>query len=94
MTDKFDARYGTGVARKVPPGRVLAHNHVRHTVDMLQGLNGFRWWTWPKEKVPSHFIACDCGYAGLPHVALETHADHYKCEPWGNLIGYAPLTTK
>jgi hypothetical protein len=31
---------GQAVPRKVPTGRVLAHNHVRHAVDMPNGYNG------------------------------------------------------
>jgi hypothetical protein len=66
--------------RKVPAGRVLAHNHVRHTVDMQQGRNGFRAWTWPEEKKPQNFVRCSCGYAGLPHYAIRDHAQSYRCE--------------
>jgi hypothetical protein len=47
-----DMRSGTGIPRKVPEGRVLAHNHIRHTIDMLSGINGFRYWTWPKQLHP------------------------------------------
>jgi hypothetical protein len=77
-------RYGEmdQIPRKVPEGRVLAHNHARHTADMGCGWNGFRWWTWPKEQVPPNFAPCACGYAGLPHVAFKKHADSYKCETW------------
>jgi hypothetical protein len=66
--------------RTVPAGRVLAHNHVRHTVDMPSGRNGFRAWTWPKDKKPRDFVRCGCGYAGLPHYARREHATRYKCE--------------
>jgi hypothetical protein len=56
------------VARTIPDGRVLdAHNHVRHTINMTQSRNGFRAWTWPKEKKPRHFVRCNCGWSGLPH---------------------------
>jgi hypothetical protein len=57
------------VLRSVSPGRVLAHNHVQHTIDMPNGLNGFRYWTWPKGKVPRR---CKCGWAGLPHYQLRS----------------------
>ena len=69
---------GSGVPRKVPAGRVLAHNHVWHTVDFPNGANGFRCWTWPKGKVPRGFKRCGCGWAGLPHVALSEHVDWQK----------------
>ena len=76
---KSDARYiGSGVPRKVPEGRVLAHNHVQHSIGMRPGVNGFRCWTWPKESVPPHFVNCPCGWSGLPHVALREHVKATK----------------
>jgi len=30
-----------GVARSIPKGRVLAHNHVQHALYMGHGINGF-----------------------------------------------------
>jgi hypothetical protein len=63
-----DMRYcGSGVPKRVPAGRVLAHNHVQHTIDQADGVRGFRCWTWPKDKVPRNFKPCKCGWAGLPH---------------------------
>jgi hypothetical protein len=64
----------------VSKGRVLAHNHVRHTVDMHSGRNGFRAWTWPKENKPRGWVRCGCGWSGLPHYALSDHARRYQCE--------------
>jgi hypothetical protein len=60
-----------GVPRTIPAGRVLAHNHIRHTVDTPHGLNGFRCWTWPQGEVPRNFMHCECGWSGLPHYALR-----------------------
>lgn len=57
--------------RKISTGRVLAHNRVRHTVDMPNGRNGFRCWTWPQGKVPRNFKLCKCGWSGLPHYRLR-----------------------
>jgi hypothetical protein len=57
------------VPRKVPAGRVLAHNHIKHTTIMGHGVNGFRCWSWPKGQVPRDFKECRCGWSGLPHVA-------------------------
>ncbi len=51
--------------RKISQGRVLAHNRVRHTVDMPNGRNGFRCWTWPQGNVPRNFKRCKCGWSGL-----------------------------
>ena len=57
-------------------GKILAHNHVRHTVDMEHGANGFRYWfDWPpgsgkkslyfaevdNGKLPN-YIVCHCGW--------------------------------
>ena len=58
-------------------GWVLAHNHVRHTVNMGILRNGFRAW-WFTKSVPDDFKPCHCGWSKLPHVSV--HND-YKCEP-------------
>jgi hypothetical protein len=60
-----------GVPRKISADRVLAHNRVRHTVDMPDGQNGFRCWTWPLGKVPRNFKRCKCRWSGLPHYRLR-----------------------
>ena len=62
---------------KSKPGWVLAHNHVRHTVDMAIDRNGFRAW-WFYKSVPDAFKPCRCGWGTLPHVSASPN---YKCEP-------------
>jgi len=62
---------GRFVPRKVPAGRVLAHNRVTHAIDTPPGERGFKAWTWPEGEVPPHFKPCACGWSGLPHVALK-----------------------
>jgi predicted DNA-binding transcriptional regulator AlpA len=57
------------IPRSIPPGRVLAHNQVRHAIDTPYGVDDFKCWTWLKHEVPLIFQPCDCGWAGLPHVA-------------------------
>jgi hypothetical protein len=59
-------RYLAKFPQSIPPGQVLMHNHVRHTVDMPLGLNGFRAWT---ETAPpsDDFKVCQCGWSGLLH---------------------------
>jgi hypothetical protein len=57
--------------RREGAGRVLCHNHIRHTVDMPCGENGFRAWT--DLTPPPNFVKCPCGYAGLPHYARRDH---------------------
>jgi len=66
-------RYGRAftMPRKIPVGRVLAHNTVRRDVATPCGFRGFRWWTWLVQDVPPHFTPCSCGWSGLPHVSQE-----------------------
>jgi hypothetical protein len=45
------------VPHSVAEERVLAHNHIQHTIDMPCGVNGFRSWTWPKGKQPRDLLA-------------------------------------
>ena len=47
----------------IPPGHVMMHNHVRRTIDMPLGLNGFRAWT--DTAIPNNnFKPCECGWSG------------------------------
>ena len=74
-------RYVAGgqIARSVPKGKTLAHNHVVHGPWWGCGLNGFRaWWC---DKPPKGFVRCPCGYAGLPHYAWRKHADLWRENP-------------
>jgi hypothetical protein len=66
MHERFYER-GT-LPRLIPPGRVLGHNRVPHTINEPSGLK-FRCWSWLKDDVPPNFKNCDCGWSGLPHVA-------------------------
>jgi hypothetical protein len=78
-THKLGARYdGRNIPKTIPRGRVLAHNHILHTIDMPPGLNGFRVWTWAKAEMPDNFNKCGCGWSGLPHYA----AGAFKCVSW------------
>jgi hypothetical protein len=85
-----------GLPKSVSPGRVLAHNHVQHTKFMGHGINGFRCWTWPKEKVPRHFVKCPCGWACLPHVALREHvkASKGKCITYYRFLRNSGMSAK
>jgi hypothetical protein len=56
---------GMTVPKSIARGRVLMHNHVRHTADMPCGVNGFRAWT--DTEIPPRFKLCRCGWSGLPH---------------------------
>lgn len=66
-----DMRYcrNSAVPRSIPAGRILAHNHVQHTIDMPNGVNGFRCWS--QRNVPPNFKRCRCGWSGLPHYRLR-----------------------
>ena len=47
----------------------LCHNHIRHEVDQPPNVIGFRaWWT---TELPEGYIACKCGWSGLPHYRLR-----------------------
>ena len=88
-----------GIPRTVAEGRVLAHNHVMHTIDMGYGVDGFRCWTWPADKVPLHFTKCPCGWSGLPHVADRDHvrASKGKCITQYELLrisGFTPADAR
>ena len=65
--------------KSVHKGRVLMHNNVSHGPNWPTGPNGFRAWT--DDKPPLGFIACPCGWAGLPHYALEGHVQAYRDNP-------------
>jgi hypothetical protein len=60
-----------GLPKTIKPGRFLHHNHIMHTVDMSNGVNGFRCWT--NSFVSNGFAKCPCGWSGLPHYALKEH---------------------
>ena len=52
---------GFTIPRQRPPaGRVLVHNHVRHTPAFVCGQNGFRAWTQVKTR---RLVRCACGWA-------------------------------
>jgi len=69
----------TGFPKSIGKGRVLMHNNVNHGPNWPTGPNGFRAWT--DEKPPLGFILCPCGWAGLPHYALESHVQAYRGNP-------------
>lgn len=55
------------IPRTIPHGRILIHNHIRHTPKTGSGLNGFRAWTEPEATKPDHYVKCRCKWSGLPH---------------------------
>jgi hypothetical protein len=68
-------RSGT-IPNKIPPGRVLMHNHVMHGPGWSCGINGFRAWT--ADKPYKGFLLCPCGYAGLKHYADRDHVKAWR----------------
>jgi hypothetical protein len=75
-------RYLEKIPKKLGAGRVLMHNHIRHTVNMPSGVNGFRFWT--DTEAPAGFHLCKCGWSGLPHYSSMRR--NYKCESWKRLF--------
>lgn len=71
---RIDLRADEPLPKSVEPGRVLCHNHIRHTVKTLSGVNGFRAFTVEKSEVPEGFVDCSCGWSGLPHKARADFA--------------------
>jgi hypothetical protein len=76
-TKKRQSHYLAAVPRSIPVGKVLMHNHVRHTADMPTGVNGFR--AWISDAPPKNFVRCRCGWSGLPHYRMRGSMD--KCYP-------------
>jgi hypothetical protein len=66
------------VPKSVGAGRVLCHNHVKHTDDMPCGFNGFRAWTCDAAGKPRGFVKCPCGWSGMPHYAWSEHVKASK----------------
>jgi hypothetical protein len=69
--------------RRVPRGRVLMHNQIRHGPQWPTGINGFRaWWA---AKPHEGFVPCPCGWAGLPHYAAADYVEGWLADPAGEL---------
>jgi hypothetical protein len=69
--DRFhDVEYvrGLTIPKTIPEGRVLVHNHIRHSVRTRCGIRGFRAWTQPLSE---RLEQCDCGWSGLPHYRVK-----------------------
>jgi hypothetical protein len=47
-------KYVPYIPRKIPPGKVLMHNHIMHGPDWEPGINGFR--AWVDDKPPEGFV--------------------------------------
>jgi hypothetical protein len=60
---RYSTKFGMPAAEP-KAGRALVHNHVMHTVDMSNGVNGFRAWT---QKMAPDLMRCRCGWSGLTH---------------------------
>ena len=68
----MNKRYLSGVQpRKIRPGRVLVHNHVKP--QPVLGLNGFRAWTQGLDKT---LTVCHCDWAGVSFRSKFTTAWH------------------
>jgi hypothetical protein len=67
------------VARKIPDGMLLHHNHVRHGPGWSTGINGFRAWFSP-HKFPGS-VQCPCGWMGLKHYADRGYVKSFREHP-------------
>jgi hypothetical protein len=65
--------------KKIPPGRVIAHNHILHGPDWPIGINGFRAWT--ASQPHADFVLCPCGWSGLEHYAHRGFVEEYREDP-------------
>jgi hypothetical protein len=68
------------VPQSIGKGRALMHNHIRHSLDMPSGENGFR--AWMDDRRLLGFKRCGCGWSGLPHYSATPD---YRCEPRSRL---------
>jgi hypothetical protein len=65
---EIDMCYLATKPRMVPAGRVLVHNHTKHSKVTKVNLNGFRaWYQKPNETL----MPCKCGWARLPHYVVN-----------------------
>jgi hypothetical protein len=82
-----DRAYGFRSPDKLPKGRVLVHNHIKHTVDMPDDLNGFRCWT---QDMEGELIRCGCGWRGVEHYRVRALGDD-KSYTWTELYAWTGL---
>jgi hypothetical protein len=65
---EVDMAYLATRPRMIPKGRVLVHNHAKHSRVTKVNLNGFRaWYQTPNETLEP----CRCGWARLPHYVVN-----------------------
>jgi hypothetical protein len=73
LTNPYHVRYvGRFIPKSVREGRILVHNHVRHTPTMQPRVNGFRAWTEDEGVLKEgKRVLCDCGWSGLTHYKVK-----------------------
>jgi hypothetical protein len=65
---EVDMAYLSTKPRMIPAGRVLVHNHTKHSKVTKVNLNGFRaWYQKPNETL----VLCKCGWARLSHYVVN-----------------------
>jgi hypothetical protein len=68
---EVDMAYLATKPRMIPKGRVLVHNHTKHSKVTKVNLNGFRaWYQKPNETLEP----CTCGWARLAHYIVNRDA--------------------
>jgi hypothetical protein len=79
--ETMDMRYLSRIPKKIPSGRVIAHNNILHGPNWPTGPNGFRAWTWTASKEHADFVLCPCGWAGLEHYAHKDAVEYFREDP-------------
>jgi hypothetical protein len=80
------AHMASAAPDKLPKGRVLVHNHIKHTVDMPDGLNGCRCWTQANNN-KEELIRCGCGWRGVEHYRVRALGGRQKLHLEGDNAG-------
>ncbi len=65
---QIDMHYLATKPRMIPKGRVLVHNHTKHSKVTKVNLNGFRAWYQISNET---LEPCNCGWARLPHYVVN-----------------------
>jgi hypothetical protein len=65
---EVDMAYLATRPRMIPKGRVLVHNHTKHSKVTKVNHNGFRAWY---QKANETLEPCRCGWARMPHYVVN-----------------------
>jgi hypothetical protein len=88
-----DMAYLATKPRMIPKGRVLVHDHTKHSKVTKVNLNGFRaWYQKPNETL----LSCKCGWARLAHCVVnhEAAARIIECTPLEGNVRVEQVTVR